>query len=343
MVVMRTPTPSRRQKVIRKLNDIVIARLTTNRRPNILSDNWRFDTSADWKMLGEEFKTWPADPLPDTILITVGIHVTNLGYLEDRPPHFTELLDGSTKESNKMLVRLDIAAIIPETDNQDLLDLIDLEAEWVNKKKEKAERRQQRKINLAQATATGGALSSPNASARRPPLFPVASAGAAGSASAGGDPSSPVADDVPLSAVCGRLLSLVAGVGPLSAVLGRLLSFVAGVGLSSAVLVRPSFPVAGSSSSSAVSGRPLSLVTSGGLLSAVSGCLLFLVPPAGSQALFLTNNLSRTRCSSLPSSPLFHSFLPFSPTRLACNPAPLTRKRSFNQVFITQRPIASKQ
>ncbi len=88
-VVMRTPTSSSRQKVIRKLNNIVIARLTTNRWPNILSDIWRFDTSTDWKMLGKEFETWLADLLPDTILITIGMHITNLGYLEDGPPCFT--------------------------------------------------------------------------------------------------------------------------------------------------------------------------------------------------------------------------------------------------------------
>ncbi len=148
-VVMHTPTPSCRQKAIRKLNNIVIARVTTNRRPDILSDTWRFDTSADWKMLGEEFETWPADPLPDTTLITVGMHITNLGYLEDGPPCFTELPDGGTEELNRMLVGLDTAAIIPETDDQDLSDLIVSEVEQVNKKKEKAERRRQRKINLA--------------------------------------------------------------------------------------------------------------------------------------------------------------------------------------------------
>ncbi len=48
-----------------------------------------------------------------------------------------------------MLVRLDTAVVIPETNDQDLLDLIDLEVEQANKKKEKVERRQQRKINLA--------------------------------------------------------------------------------------------------------------------------------------------------------------------------------------------------
>ncbi len=140
MVVMCTPTPSCRQKAIKKLNNIVVARLTTKRRPNILSDTWRFDTSANWKMLGEEFETWPADPFPDATLITVGMHITHLSYLEDRPPRFTELPDSGTEESNRMLVGLDTAGVISETDDQDLPDLIDSEAERANKKKEKAER-----------------------------------------------------------------------------------------------------------------------------------------------------------------------------------------------------------
>ena len=65
------------------------------------------------------------------------MYITNLGYFEDRSPHFTELLDGNMEELNKILVELDTIAIIPEIDNQDLLDLINLEAKWANKKKEK--------------------------------------------------------------------------------------------------------------------------------------------------------------------------------------------------------------
>lgn len=41
-----------------------------------------------------------------------------------------------------MLVGLDIATIISETDKQDLLHLIDLETKWAKKKKEKAEKYQ---------------------------------------------------------------------------------------------------------------------------------------------------------------------------------------------------------
>lgn len=60
-------------------------------------------------------------------LITIGIYITNLGYLEDGSPYFIELLDSDTKESNRMLIGLDIATVILETDDQDLPDLINLE------------------------------------------------------------------------------------------------------------------------------------------------------------------------------------------------------------------------
>ena len=99
-------------------------------------------------MLKEEFKTWLADPLPDAILIIISMHVTNLGYFEDGPLCFTELSDGGTKESNRLLLGLNTALVISEINNQYLLDLIDSKVKRVNKKKEKIERRRQRKINL---------------------------------------------------------------------------------------------------------------------------------------------------------------------------------------------------
>lgn len=95
-------------------------------------------------MFGEEIETWPVNPLPDTTLVIIGIYITNLSYLKDGPSHFMEFPDSSMEESNWMLVVLDIAAIIPETDNQDLPDLIDLKVEQANKKKDKAERRRQK-------------------------------------------------------------------------------------------------------------------------------------------------------------------------------------------------------
>ena len=45
------------------------------------------------------------------------MHVTNLGYLKDKPFYFTELPNGNMEESNGMLVGLNIVAIIPKTND----------------------------------------------------------------------------------------------------------------------------------------------------------------------------------------------------------------------------------
>lgn len=139
-VVIWTPISSCHQKTIKILNNIVIVQLMTNRRLNILSDIWRFDTSVNWKILGKEFETWLADSFLYMTLVTIGMYVTNLGYLEDRSPCFMVLLEGSIKKSNRMLVGLDITVVILETNHQDLPDPIDLKVKWANKKKERAKK-----------------------------------------------------------------------------------------------------------------------------------------------------------------------------------------------------------
>lgn len=80
------------------------------------------------------------------ILVTVGINVNNLGYLEERSLCFIELSNGGTEELNKILVGIYIAAVIPENDNQNPLDPINSKAKQVDKKKRKAKRCQQRKL-----------------------------------------------------------------------------------------------------------------------------------------------------------------------------------------------------
>lgn len=168
---------------------------------------------------------------------------------------------------------------------------------------------------------------SPVASACHLPLSLFASAGGTGGASVGSAPSSFVASNGPLFAVSGRPLSLVAGDSPLSTVSSHLSS-----------------SITGGDPSSTVSSRFSSSVADSGLLSTFSGGgPLFSIPPAGSRTLYLTSTLFYAHCSSLPSSPLFHSSLPSLLTALACNPIPFTGKRLFDQAFITQRPIASRQ
>lgn len=68
-------------------------------------------------MLEEEFKMWPINPLPNAILVIVHIYVTNLSYLKNGPLYITELLDNSTEESNMIVLGLDTAVVILETNN----------------------------------------------------------------------------------------------------------------------------------------------------------------------------------------------------------------------------------
>ncbi len=83
-----------------------------------------------------------------------------------------------------------------------------------NKKNEKAERHWQRIINLAQATAVGGAPTSPDASICCLPSSLVAFASSTGGASANSTPLFSVSVDGSSSAISDRPLSLVAGSGP---------------------------------------------------------------------------------------------------------------------------------
>lgn len=91
-------------------------------------------------MLKDEFKIWSVNLFLDTTFIIVGIHVINLGYLKNRSLCFIKLSDDGTKEINKILIRLNIDVVISETDDQYLLDLIDLKTEQAKKKKKKVEK-----------------------------------------------------------------------------------------------------------------------------------------------------------------------------------------------------------
>ena len=63
-------------------------------------------------MLKKEFEIWLINPILNATLIIISINITNLDYLEDGLFHFTKLLDGNIKESNKILVELDPVAFI---------------------------------------------------------------------------------------------------------------------------------------------------------------------------------------------------------------------------------------
>lgn len=137
-------------------------------------------------------------------------------------------------------------------------------------------------------------------------------------------------------AVLGCLLSLIASDNLLSTISDRLLSLVADDGPLSTVLDCSLSLGAGGSPLSTVSGRFLFFITYDSLLSPVSeGSFLSSISLASSWAFVLMSTLSYTHCSSLSFLPLFYSFLPSLLTPLTCNSTPFTKKRLFDQAFIT--------
>lgn len=235
-----------------------------------------------------------------------------------------------------MLVGLDTAGIISETNNQDLPNLIYLETKWANKKKEKAERCQQRKICLAQPIAADSTLLSPDLYTYHPSSsFVLSGNNALLSFIIGGGF---------LSAVFSHLSFFVTSSGLLSAVLDCFSSLVIGDGLLLAISGHLLFLIIGDSLVSAILGRFLFFVIGSHILSTVfAGNPLSLLFSIGSRTLFLTNTLFYMHCFSLFFLPLFYSFLPSMLILLKCNPALLTKKRLFNHAFITQRSISSIQ
>ena len=175
-----------------------------------------------------------------------------------------------------------------------------------------------------------------------PLFFLITSANGASDGSTNGAPSSLIADVDLLPTVIGCLLFLVTSNGLLSTVLSRFSSLVPSNSLLSAVLGRLLSFVAGGIPLSTILGCFLALFASGGHLSAVFGnSYLSPLTLAGSWALFLTSTPSHARCSSLPSLPLFYSFLSSSPILIAHNLALLTEKKLFDQVLMIQKPINS--
>ena len=94
----------------------------------MLPNKWRFNTSQDWKVLGDDFESVSKEIISNASLQALGFHHSLLGYLEKRVPRFVDITD------NPALV------IEPKDDNQSIMDSKDEKArkelEHVVKKKE---------------------------------------------------------------------------------------------------------------------------------------------------------------------------------------------------------------
>lgn len=75
---------------IQKLNNIVVSRLQ-NFHVGVISDRWWYNTNQDWKMLGQDFKTFITNPIPDKTLQALCLYIFALEYQKDEIPCFENI------------------------------------------------------------------------------------------------------------------------------------------------------------------------------------------------------------------------------------------------------------
>ena len=131
-VVRLATTPSHCKIAIRKLNNIMINRLT-NLQPSVLPDKWRLDNSQDWEVLGDNFDSVSLETITHNTLRALGFHHSSLGYLEEGAPRFVDVTDKPE------------LAIEPEDNGQPITDSKD---EKARKGFEHAAKRKARRDNL---------------------------------------------------------------------------------------------------------------------------------------------------------------------------------------------------
>ena len=68
------------------------------------SDMWRFDTSRDWEVLGEDFAKVSTAVAPDITLRALGFHLSPMGYFEKGAPRFVDVID----EPNIMILPVEL-------------------------------------------------------------------------------------------------------------------------------------------------------------------------------------------------------------------------------------------
>ena len=86
------PSSQSRINSIRKLNNIVVSRLT-HPRPSVISDKWRHDTSQDWEYLAKNYENLTTALISNETLLRLDLHISSTGYLEDRALCFTEVIE----------------------------------------------------------------------------------------------------------------------------------------------------------------------------------------------------------------------------------------------------------
>ena len=59
----------------------------------MLPDKWRFNTSQDWEVLGDDFEGVSEEIIADAILRALGFHHSPLGHLEKGVLRFVDIID----------------------------------------------------------------------------------------------------------------------------------------------------------------------------------------------------------------------------------------------------------
>lgn len=57
----------------------------------MISNRWKYDTNKDWEFLAKNFDCVGAELITDKALLSLGIYIMAIEYLEDGHPRFTEV------------------------------------------------------------------------------------------------------------------------------------------------------------------------------------------------------------------------------------------------------------
>ena len=96
-------------------------------------NQWRFNTSQDWEVLGDNFNSVSLETIPNATLQSLSFHHSLLGYFEEEAPLFIDVTDKQE------------LAIEPEDNNKPIMDSKD---EKARKKLECAAKRKAQRDNL---------------------------------------------------------------------------------------------------------------------------------------------------------------------------------------------------
>ena len=143
-----TPSSQSRINSIRKLNNIVVSRLT-HLCPSVISNRWRHNTSQDWEYLAKNYENFTTALIPDETLLRLGLHISSTGYLRDGALRFTKVTENKNTSFDRKVVE-------DEDGKEDGEEAVTDSEEEASKKR--ARRKAKRKAARAQTLLFGAVL-----------------------------------------------------------------------------------------------------------------------------------------------------------------------------------------